>query len=910
MRELEAVGERLGEIARSDPDARVRRVAIKRLDDAEALAVVAAGDPDPALCALATERLHAVLIDVAGSDRPVAECAAALARLDDERSVAAVASTAAHGDIRHAALARVAGDRALRDVVRAAADAAVRREALDRIHDPAVLRSIAVADGSPELALQALERIDDVEALRAIAEHRAAAKTVRQRARDRLASGTGDGLSVGAKAARARQLELSTLVHALRAEPDVTHAAAGARDAQREWQDLSRIVEPRDDVAQRFAAARDAILGDAALLARREAAVEDARTAVEESLSARQALCERIEALDGADALEELGRARAAWGRLAPLADERATELVRRFTAASEGCAARHRHWAAREAVHAGLATLVEEAEALADRPQAPKTKVWRALERRWTVVDSPDAAGDEIGRLRDRFTAAGERLQRRWQEVDQEQGERQRQNLARLETLCARLDELAQSDLRKAGAARRQLEAADAALADPGPLPAAERRAAWTERLTEARGRLLRRVSEVEETEEWRRWANTTAQEEIIQRVEALVEAGDLAEGTRQLGRLQQEWEQVATAMPDKSRALWERFRTARNELRKRCDVYLAENLEKKRALVAQVAGLGEATSWNETAELIKRVQAEWKEVGPVPGQHARGLWQQLREPCDRFFARRKEHFDRIDCERAENAQRKRALCEQAEALADSTDWDATAAAVKQLQAEWKRSGPPPRAEAEALWQRFRGACDRFFDRHRRRDELAREAHVEQARTLCDAMEALRDSIGSEQADAPEAVAHRIDELWAAWLRIDPATLGESAALDERLRAACDQIASTHPECLRGTRLDPEATRKGREKLCQRLDELVAKLNETPREMSLQEMALALRDRLASNTIAGTASGKAGREEAARELERVGAAWARLGPALGAESRALAERFDGARARARAALK
>src|SRR5262249_28531345 len=153
-----------------------------------------------------------------------------------------------------------------------------------------------------------------------------------------------------------------------------------------------------------------------------------------------------------------------------------------------------------------------------------------------------------------------------------------------------------------------------DAALADLGPLPGTERRADWTERLSEARDALLRRTREAEETEDWRRWANVAAQEELIGRVEALLESNDLLEGTRQLGRLQDEWAKVATASPDKSQTLWERFRTARNELRRRCDAYMAENLDKKRALCAQVVGVDASTTWNDTAELIKRLQTEWK--------------------------------------------------------------------------------------------------------------------------------------------------------------------------------------------------------------------------------------------------------------------------------------------------------
>src|SRR5262245_16747607 len=888
VRELDVETHRLGAIARDDPDPRVRRVAIRKLDDPGALEQVAASDSDPALRDLAVERLHEVLVAVACSARPPSECDSALARLADDARLATVAATAVHELVRRAALSRVTTDRALRDIVRRATDAAIRHEALARIHDTAVLRAIAVAEGPPDAALLAIDRIQDVGTLRAIADNRAAARAVRQRAQGRLTAAGAPALDV--KATRARQLELCTMVHALRADTDVLRAAARVHEARHEWQELASTVQPRDDVAERFTAACEAIESDAASLLRRQAAVEGARGVLGEQLAARRVLCDRVEELDGADALRDLAEARDAWGRLPVAAGAESAELGRRFAAAAQACEVRHQRWLARHAVE----EMVADAEGFANADPLPAVTAWKALEQRWTASSGPDVTVA----LRDRFARAAERLQGRWREGEQRDEERRRKNVARLEALCARLDDLAQSPSLKPGPARRALEEAEGALLDLGPLPAAERRTAWTERLEEARSQVLRRLGEIEETEQWRRWANTSAQEELIARVEALLESNDLREGTRQLGRLQEEWEKVATATPDKSQALWERFRSARTELRRRCDAYLAANLEQKMALCEQVASLGDSTTWNETAEQIKRLQADWKAIGPVPAQHAGTLWKRFREPCERFFTRRKEHFDRVDGERRENANRRASLCEQAEMLAESTSWDETATAIKQLQAEWKRIGPAPRAEADALWSRFRAACDRFFDRHRRRHELAREAAQARARAICEDLERLTGALGGADADPAESVARRIDEAWSEWLRLEPAGLEDAQGLDDRLRTACERIAAANPECLRGTRLDPDATRKAREKLCQRLEELGTMLTPAPRTMSLQEMALALRERLATNTIAGSTGDQGNRQDAARELERISASWSRLGPPLGDEGRALAERF------------
>ena len=897
--------DRLETLARSDPDARVRRIALRKLDDADVLDAVASGEADAALRELAADRARELRIALAASDRPVTEREAAVARLADERSLAAVVTTGDDDAVRRAALARIRSERGLRDVVRNAADPAIRHAALARITDVGLLRGIAVGDGPAELSLEAVARIADADVLRAIAEMRGASKAVRQRARAMLPEGAAELPAMSAKDVRARQVALCTAVEMLVAEPDVMAAATRVREAEEEWRALARDLAPRDDVAQRFAGACEAILEDAASLMRREVAADHVRIAIEQGLAERRALCERVEGLDGADAQAPLDEARAAWGRLAPLSEGRAAGLARRFARAVEACVERHQRWRAGAALHADLEQVVAEAEALADASPVPPPKAWQALERRWTSMQRPGDATADVGPLAERIAEAERRLEQRRREAEARRGEERLENLKRLAALHARLQEMAAAEAVKPAAARRELTAADAAIADLGPLPPSERRTEWNERLVEARDQLLRRVRQAEETEDWRRWANVAAQQEIIRRIEAVLEANDLAEGTRQLGRLQDEWAAVASATPDKSQALWERFRTVRNELRRRCDAYLAENLEKKRALCERVAGVAEATTWSETTALIKEVQAEWKAIGPVPGKHAQVLWQQFREPCDRFFARRKEHFEQLDGQRREVSQRKVALCERAESLADSTDWEATAAVLKQLQAEWKTSGSLPRPQSEALWQRFRTACDRFFDRRNRREEIAREAAVERGRALCDVVDALAAGLDDPETSPLEQIGKTLDDTWGEWLRLDLGTSDEVRALDTRLRAACERIAAARPESLRGTRLDPETTRKRREKLCVRLEELAGPASEAPRPQSLQEMALALRERLATNTIAGGGSAGANRrQDVARELERIDASWANLGPALDDTARALAARFDTARAR------
>src|SRR5262245_64462872 len=103
----------------------------------------------------------------------------------------------------------------------------------------------------------------------------------------------------------------------------------------------------------------------------------------------------------------------------------------------------------------------------------------------------------------------------------------------------------------------------------------------------------------------------------------------------------------------------------------------------------------------------------------------------------------------------------------------------------MKRLQAQWKDSGSLPRAQGEALWQRFRGACDRFFDRRNRREEIAREAALDQGRALCDAVDALAAGVDDAETTPSEQIGKTLDETWAEWVRLDLGASDDVRALE-----------------------------------------------------------------------------------------------------------------------------
>ena len=122
----------------------------------------------------------------------------------------------------------------------------------------------------------------------------------------------------------------------------------------------------------------------------------------------------------------------------------------------------------------------------------------------------------------------------------------------------------------------------------------------------------------------------------------------------------------------------------------------------------------------------------------------HEKAIWERFRRACDQFFTRRQEDLKHRKEEWAGNLARKEALCVAAEELAESTEWDQSAAKLKQLQAEWKKIGPVRKSKSEAIWQRFRAACDRFFDRYKHRDQVELQEKAAVRETVIRDLEAL----------------------------------------------------------------------------------------------------------------------------------------------------------------------
>jgi hypothetical protein len=358
-----------------------------------------------------------------------------------------------------------------------------------------------------------------------------------------------------------------------------------------------------------------------------------------------------------------------------------------------------------------------------------------------------------------------------------------------------------------------------------------------------------------------------------------------------------------VAEAPRAQAQTLWHRYRQAADPLQAKARDFFAHraeerqgNLEKKLALCERAEALADSTDWIKTADELKKLQAEWQAIGPVPRTDTRDVWKRFRDACDRFFSRRNEDLAQRKEVWSANQAKKEALCARAEELAESKDWERTAAEIRRLQAEWKTVGPVRRNKSETLWQRFRGACDQFFDRYKRRDDIELESRQADREALAQELESLMPGEGAEPA---ADLLERVRSLRTRWNQSTAGVRHGADPLSGRFVSAMERLLTAYPDAFRGTELDLDSSRQRMEKLVTRVEGFVSQAGVKEGPSSPQDLASMLREALASNTIGGRGSDEAKWRNMAEEVRQAQASFARLLPVPGDAGRQLAERFQ-----------
>jgi hypothetical protein len=231
------------------------------------------------------------------------------------------------------------------------------------------------------------------------------------------------------------------------------------------------------------------------------------------------------------------------------------------------------------------------------------------------------------------------------------------------------------------------------------------------------------------------------------------------------------------------------------------------AEALEHKQALVMEAETIAaESTQWKQAGDRMKEILDEWKAIHGVERKTDTEMWKRYAAARDAFTRRRGTHFAGLDQQRKQVQTTKEELVAEAEQLAGSTEWAATAARLKQLMADWKAAGRASKDVEQKLWDRFRGAQDAFFSK---RSEVfsARDAEFEGNLAAKKALIAEAEAINVD-AD-PRAAQQRLREIQGRWHEVGRVPREALGPLERRLRTVEDRVRGAMDTAWRRTPIE-----------------------------------------------------------------------------------------------------
>lgn len=214
-----------------------------------------------------------------------------------------------------------------------------------------------------------------------------------------------------------------------------------------------------------------------------------------------------------------------------------------------------------------------------------------------------------------------------------------------------------------------------------------------------------------------------------LCERAEELLLEPSIINSFKELQELHNQWREIGPVPRDKKDEIWDRFKVATTQINKAHQEHYEKlkeeqenNLKAKTVLCDKVEEINTLElksfkEWEDRSNEVIEIQKIWKLIGFTPKKYNNEIYNRFRTSCDAFFASKREFYNAAKDEQKANLSAKMSLVEQAEALRESTDWKKTTEIYVGIQKKWKDIGPVPRKHSDQIWERFRSACNSFFD-------------------------------------------------------------------------------------------------------------------------------------------------------------------------------------------------
>ena len=289
-----------------------------------------------------------------------------------------------------------------------------------------------------------------------------------------------------------------------------------------------------------------------------------------------------------------------------------------------------------------------------------------------------------------------------------------------------------------------------------------------------------------------------------LCEAAEKLAEEPDVVSAFHQLQKLHAEFRDTGPVAKELREEIWARFKAASTVVNRRHQQHFEaqkeaerNNLDQKTVICEIIEGIdySELTTfaaWDNKTQEVIALQSKWKTIGYAPQKMNVKIFERFRKACDEFFHKKSDFFKQLKENMNENLEKKRALCEKAESLKDSTDWKATAEILAKLQKEWKTIGPVAKKHSDAIWKRFITACDYFFEQKNKATSSQRsleQENLEKKKAILEKLAAI-----GEDADAEEAV-QQVRDLMKEWNGIGYVPIKDKDKIYKQYRTLIDNL-------------------------------------------------------------------------------------------------------------------
>ena len=295
----------------------------------------------------------------------------------------------------------------------------------------------------------------------------------------------------------------------------------------------------------------------------------------------------------------------------------------------------------------------------------------------------------------------------------------------------------------------------------------------------------------------------NYEAKIQLCEEAEALVLEPSVITAFHRLQKLHEQWREIGPVANEYKDQLWDRFREASSKINKRHQEYFdalkeeqKKNLDLKTELCVKAEELVTAPpvsrkEWNKASEQLIEIQKVWKTIGFAPKKDNTKIYERFRNACDRFFENKRNFYLQIKAEMETNLQLKNEICALAESMQDSEEWKKTTDELIALQKRWKEIGPVARRHSDAVWKRFRAACDHFFERkaaHFSTIDTQYEENLKQKQALLEELKAF-----VEREDMANDGFETLKEMQRRWSEIGFVPIKQKDAIQSEYRKVVD---------------------------------------------------------------------------------------------------------------------